>query len=170
MATIEINQLPAFNGVQLSDSIHVYTLSGVTYVPSVHKLSELSSFIFSGEQMKELKTKYNSLVRTFAEFKKWFEENYFTQTKANQEITKPAQFKTVYDSVYSVDKVKEDYLNEYATPQDLENLRTAIYAYVENRALEYGHYRKEILQSVQRQDIVYDFSSADGEADDDNDD
>ncbi len=156
ITTIEINKLPSMNGVQLSDRIHIYTLSGGDYIQSVHQLAELSNFIFSGEQMDEVKAKYNSLVSTFESFKDWMNNNYFTKNLASAQITTSAYFKEVYDSVYSVDKVKEDYMNEYATPQDLENLKAAIYAYIENVALGYGGHRIGILNSISYQKLLAD--------------
>ena len=156
LATIEINKLPALGNVQLSDSIHIYTLSGNTYVPSVHQLSELSNFIFSGDQMNAVKEKFNSLVSTFNSFKDWMEKNYLTKTMASAEITTSSYFKEIYGSVYSIDKVKQDYMDEYATPQDLENLKAAVYAYIENVALGYGGYRMGILNSISYQRLMSD--------------
>ena len=103
--------------------------------------------------MKAVKQKYNSLVSTFNAFKNWMNANYFTKNTANAQITTSAYFKNVYESVYSIDKVKQDYMNEYATPQDLENLRAAIYSYIENVALGYGGHRIGILNSISYQKL-----------------
>ena len=148
MATVHINQFPTAPDLQLSDRIRVYNLSGDTYVPDTMEVSQLSNFIFSGDQMEEVKDKFNSLKKTYVQFRDWLSNNYFTLARANSEICTSAYFRQVYDSVYSVDRVKRELLDDYATPQDLENLRAAIYAYVEQIALSYSALRSSILTQM----------------------
>lgn len=155
--SVSINDLPVSENCELSDRIRVYTLSGKTYVPGTMKISDLSNFIFTGEEMENLKNKYESLEKTWNDFQTWLRTNFVSRKEVPGTIKMPvlsnivstsAYFTKVYNSVYNVDKVKDEIMNEYATPQDLENLKAAVYSYIENLALSYGGIRSSILKQM----------------------
>lgn len=158
--SISINELPTMSTCQLSDRIRVYTLSGKTYVPGTIRISDLSSFIFTGEEMENLVNKFNELSTMWTRFSTWITRNFFARKKVgvgmpvlSDSVSTSAYFNKVYKSVYSLDNVKEEIMNEYATPQDLENLKAAVYAYVENIALGYGSIRAAILKQMNYVDL-----------------
>lgn len=154
--SVSINDLPTTGTVSISDRIRVYTLStNNTYVPGVIKLSDLSNFIFTGEETQNLIDKFNSLSTTWQQFSTWITRNFMCRKPVGKgmpvlsdTVSTSAYFNRVYKSVYSLDNVKDEVMNEYATPQDLENLKASVYAYVENLALGYGAIRASILKQM----------------------
>lgn len=148
MAVVGINNLPELKDVLLSDNFEVYNLSGNFYVQSDITFADLSSLFYSYDTFTQLSAKYVELIQLMSSFRKFIKDNYFTAEELSGILTTASHLSSVIDQLQTTDKVRREFLEDYATLEYANLKKAEAYANHEKMAVDNGSLRASILQSI----------------------
>lgn len=152
MATIDINSLPLKTSMDLSDLFEVYNLSGDRMYCQTIKMSDLSGFFFSGDSFTALSAKYDELIQKMDSFMDFVRKTYPTSAAIPELLTTKEHLSQVIAELQTIDTVKMEILNDYATLDFEDLMKARAYKNHEMLAEGLGSMRSAILGSVSLED------------------
>ena len=149
MSSIPISCLPETQSSSLSDTFDVFSLSSSNIIQQNISFSEISGFFFSAASMEELYEKFNELTELIESFKKFIKDNYLTSiADISGFVSTNAYFVNIFENLETIEKVKKEILDDYATIDYAEKKKAQAYVYHERLASGLGTTRGALLGSV----------------------
>lgn len=146
---IDINSIPETKSVLSTDKIWIFSNHNGIYEKHIVSFNDISSYFVDAEFANRLSAKYTELLNLSADFIKFIKEKYPTEDYVMENYTQTSAFMNAYNDLNSVDSIKRDYLNDYATEDDNLLKKNKTYAKFEKTMYSYGEgMRAEIIRTI----------------------